>query len=212
MASTTKAGDERARRISRTARKALADAFRARALTVVDRLADEATELELEEALAQQSGVSAVSMLLQRWVPDQGAEGPESLDMLAPALAEGVRQSQALEAEAGGLLTRQQVAELLGITPAAIDQRRRRSQLLAVETLGGHYRYPTCQFAEQGTLPHWAAVLDALAEVEDGWSKLAMVLSPADPLGGHTVVEVLRAEPDVAVLNEVLLMARAWGA
>jgi hypothetical protein len=54
--------------------------------------------------------------------------------------------------------------------------------------------------------------LDALAEVEDGWSKLAMVLSPADPLGGRTVVEVLLAEPGPDVLNEVLLMVRAWGA
>jgi hypothetical protein len=190
----------------RTSREALADTWFDQATGLLERIRDEATEAELQEALSQDSSVSGISMLLSR-----AAKAVSDFDELAPALLRGVRERDRLLEEAGGGLTRTQVAELLDLTPAAVDQRRRRGQLLFVESIGGQYLYPQIQFTSSGTLPHLADVLGWM-RVKDGWMRLDMLTSEMDSLGGRSPIDVMASDPSDELLEELRSALMSWGA
>lgn len=200
-----RATKQRGAKANRSSREALAETWFDRATELLERVRDEATEEELEEALAQPTSVSGVSVLLSRL-----AEAASEFDALAPALLRGVREQERLLEEAGGGLSRAQVADLLGVSPPAVDQRRRRGQLLFVETLGGQFLYPACQFTEKGTLPHLADLLGWMG-VDDGWMRLDMMLSPLSPLGNRTPIHVLAAGSSEADLEELRAILQSWG-
>ena len=191
---------------ARSPREALADTWFDRATALIERVRDEASEEELAQALAQPTSVSGVLLVLTR-----SATAVSDFDATAPALLQGVLEQERLLTDAGGALSRAHVSDLLGIQPPAVDQRRRRGQLLFVETLGGHYLYPACQFTAEGTLPHLADVLGWM-RVEDGWMRLDMMLSPLSPLSGRTTVEVLRSGATPAELDEMRSVLENWGA
>jgi hypothetical protein len=138
---------------------------------------------------------------LARAAADQAvAEALHHLDPLAAAIARGAEVRVRLAERAGGLLSVEQVARLLGITRAAIDKRRALGKALAVR-VRGDWHYPGCQFRDGEVI---AGVPEVLA-CTSGWAALDFLLAEAEPLGGRTPLECLRAGD----LAPVLRMLRA---
>jgi len=60
-----------------------------------------------------------------------------------------------------------------------------------VPRANGEFLYPAFQFTEDGTLPGLARVLQAF-QVEGPWTRLSVLLSPADAVDGRTPLGALR--------------------
>lgn len=97
--------------------------------------------------------------------------------------------------DTGGLRRR-----LGGVKRQALEGRRRRNTLLAVEADDGSLLYPTWQFTKDfGVVEGLPAVLRELGKVaEDGFSKAVWLTTPQDVLGGRTAAEWLseRGDPE----------------
>lgn len=92
---------------------------------------------------------------------------------------------------AGGLLTAEEAAEHLGTSPSHIERLRRRDAQLGVER-DGEYVYPRCQFTETGVVEGLPEALRSFKNVPDGWTRLSVLVSGEDELGGQRVIEALR--------------------
>jgi hypothetical protein len=57
-----------------------------------------------------------------------------------------------LAQKAGGVLTRSNVEELLGVTPEAVDQKRQSGQIMGI-SYGSEIRFPVAQLVAGGTAP-----------------------------------------------------------
>lgn len=130
------------------------------------------------------------------------------LDPTARAILRSVEVKKELLDRAGGALATGEVADLLGVTREAVHQRRRRGTLLAVETGAGEYRYPARQFTEDGTVPRLADALAAFHEVENPWTRLSVLVSGQDALGGDAVFDALRAGRVEEALEEIRRFGR----
>src|SRR5215207_1416955 len=115
---------------------------------------------------------------------------PSLRDPLASARARGAATKSDLLARAGGALSAEEVATLMGMTVAAVDEQRQRGTLLGVRQGRRVILYPACQFAADGALPGLGKVLAAFA-VEGAWTRLSVLLSPAPALGGATPLDAL---------------------
>lgn len=122
----------------------------------------------------------------------------------ALARVEGLLYRRELLEKAGGVLGVGMVAELLGLTRDAVDKRRKRGRLVAVD-LGRHgWRYPAFQFTGEGLLGGLEEALEAL-EPEDGWVALSFFLEEAEELGGETPAEALAEGQTEAVIDVAAL-------
>ncbi|HYZ33463.1 MAG TPA: hypothetical protein VE684_14430 [Crenalkalicoccus sp.] len=165
----------------------LREAFRQRALGAVERMAREAPPEALVAALAASTDVGT----LARATADQAAsDALRRLDPLAAATARGAEARVRLSEEAGGLLSTEQVATLLGITRAAVDKRRSVGKTLAVR-VRGDWHYPAAQFRDGEVLP---GIPEVLAHMPDasGWAILSFLLAEESALGGRTPLAALR--------------------
>lgn len=112
--------------------------------------------------------------------------------------------------KAGGVLGVAEVAGLLGLKRDAVDKRRKRERLVAVD-LGRHgWRYPAFQFAADGLLPGLEEALEALRP-EDGWVALSFFLEGAEELGGRTPAEALADGDARAVVEAAALYGEHVG-
>ena len=102
------------------------------------------------------------------------------------------------------------MGELLGISRQAVDQRRRKGELLALQPGGKRaYRYPAWQLEEGGTLPGLKNIL-AILERHDPWMRLQFFLREHPRLGGKRPLDVLR-EKRGAEMDRVLDAAKTYG-
>lgn len=162
-------------------------AFIQRYTDVLERVAQEASTEALQDALASADDVGGLAGVLEHVA---ATLPPAQPDPLAGARMRAVRIRRELMDRAGGAFTTGQAAGLLGITPQAIHGRRERGNLLALRAPNGDYLYPRFQFSAQGVLPGLAEVLAAF-QVDDPWTRLSVLLSPAGQLGGQTPVQAL---------------------
>lgn len=79
---------------------------------------------------------------------------------------------------ARGMYTRAQAAEILGISPAAIDKRRQRRHLLAVPYDTG-IRYPAAQFRDGKVVAGLTPILEAFGGM-DPWGQLQLLVAPIE--------------------------------
>jgi hypothetical protein len=95
--------------------------------------------------------------------------------------------------DTGGLRRR-----LGDIQRQALEGRRRRNTLLAVEADDGSFLYPTWQFTKDfGVVNGLPAVLKELSKVaQDGFSKAVWLTTPQDELDGQTAAEWLAGSGD----------------
>lgn len=95
----------------------------------------------------------------------------------------------------GGCLTAPQLAQVLGISRQAVNQRRLAGTLLGVLD-GGRYVYPRCQLDRScmATLPGLKQMLDILRDKgADPWTIFLFLASEQDALEGAAPIDVLAA-------------------
>jgi hypothetical protein len=119
----------------------------------------------------------------------------EEKDPLAEARLKGVEEQRRLLSEAGGSVGVTEAAKILGISRQAVEARRKKDRLLAVATGRHGRRYPLCQF-DEASLDKVVRGLDrvlAVIDDEEGWMRLAFLLSPEERLKGATPLDALRS-------------------
>ncbi len=132
---------------------------------------------------------------------------PLSKAPLAAARVRGARARQELLKSEGGTVSAAKLAKLLGVTPQAVDERRKRVRLLALDRGKHGFMYPVWQVGEDGrTLPGLEKVMAAL-HGHDPWGKLVFFLTKDPRLKGKRPLDALR----IGQLNPVLLAAKTFG-
>ena len=119
-------------------------------------------------------------------------EAREGRSSKADAIARGVAIKQRLLQEAGGTLSSETVAGLLGVTRATVAKYRRDEKLLGLPTPGGDFLYPAGQFDNDRPLPGLAHALAAF-RTGDPWYRLQVLLTPDPNLDGITPLAALKA-------------------
>jgi hypothetical protein len=175
----------------------------ARILAAVTNLAKSTSNHQLNQVLGATSDYSVLLRLLAQ---------PEALaflaerDPLAPARLRGLQVRERLLAAEGATLTAEEASQILGVSRQAIDNRRKRGSLLAVQLGRRGYRYPAWQFTVDGVMPGLRETLKTLAD-QSPWIHLAFMLNANAWLDGHRPLDALRSGEFDAVLNA----ARQYG-
>lgn len=176
--------------------------FVQRYAATIRRIAEVAPTAVLLKALANSDEVGGLAAALS-----ESLDIPRAHDPLSRAKARATQIKRRLLEEAGGACEAGDVAELLGITPQAVHQRRNRGALLAVQRPNGQWMYPRIQFEPIETANRMGEVLSAF-KVNDSWARLSVLLSRTDSLGGRRPIDVLR-EGDV---EGAILAVASFGA
>ena len=128
-------------------------------------------------------------------------------DPLAKAKLRGLTLKQQLIEAEGGCASSEEIAEMLGISRQAINQRRQRGKLIGLPRGKGKYIYPLWQFTDTGkTLVGLETVLKQLSEV-DPWTQITFFLNPNLRLNNKTPLEVLQMGEIEPVVNSATAFA-----
>lgn len=160
--------------------------FMERYQETVRRLAQSAPTGVLVRALGAADELSGLAGALAEVV-----EIPRAHDPLARARARTAQIKLRLLDDAGGALDAGEVAQLLEISPQAVHQRRSRGTLLAVPRPNGQWVYPRFQFEPVELAQRMGPVLAAFS-VDEPWTRLSVLLSRAESLGGKRPLDALR--------------------
>ena len=183
------------------------EALRRRITETLLRAVDTLPEEVLAEALAAASPLESAALVLGgAAAPELGRATPWTRELLR-----GARFKTEIVGAAGGLLSTGEVAELLGISPQAVQQRRTRGTLLALPTAQGDWGYPALQFDDAHRVrPGVRAVLAANAEI-DPWERLAILTEPVDPAGAGTEILLERLDEE-EVAHRACRLLESFGA
>ena len=127
-------------------------------------------------------------------------------DPFIAAKLRGLKRKQQMLETAGGALTSERVAEVLGISRQAVDKRRTSNQLLALTQGRRGYSYPGFQFEDGKTITGLEEVLAQLKEL-DPWMQMVFFTSPNERLGDKTPLERLKK----GLVSEVKAAAVGFG-
>jgi len=127
-------------------------------------------------------------------------------DPFIAAKLRGLKRKQQMLETAGGALTSEQVAEILGISRQAVDKRRAATQLLALTQGRRGYSYPSFQFEDGRPITGLQEVLAELKEL-DPWMQMVFFTSPNERLGDKTPLERLKK----GLVSEVTAAAAGFG-
>lgn len=162
------------------------------------------TPSELMRAVEAASPAATVAQIISA-APDLGIQDESAWTR---ALARGAARKQEMVQGAGGVLSSSQVAELLGITVSAVNQRKNRHRsILAVPLSGGEWGFPARQFADGAVREGVAEVVRAAGEMNP-WVLLSILLGDAGEPGGPTLLDQLENEQ---VRADVLQRIRTYG-
>lgn len=132
----------------------------------------------------------------------------EDLDQLRLALRCGATEKQArIIAAAGGLLTSEEVAKLLGYGGRQTPNNKKRSgKLLTVSfpNRRGDF-FPRCQF-EGSHVRSWVSEL--LKRIPNGWSALAFLTAKRERIDGESFLQMILGDP--SRIQEMLEAADAY--
>jgi hypothetical protein len=158
---------------------AIQDAFIRRTAHAIERLATQANEATLVEAMAAPTDFGTLARVLI----DLGAIGSAvaEIDPDAIDLVREIEHRADIVRRAGGMLSAEDVGKLLNISRQAVDKRRRSGTLLALRQ-GGDWLYPRAQFHEHEVIPDLAIVIRGL-EVSGPWVTLEFLVTEDDVLG-----------------------------
>jgi hypothetical protein len=127
-------------------------------------------------------------------------------DPFIAAKLRGLKRKQQMLETAGGTLTSEQAAEVLGISRQAVDKRRAAAQLLALTQGRRGYSYPSFQFEDGKPITGLEEVLAELKEL-DPWMQMVFFTSPNERLGDKTPLERLKK----GLVSEVKAAATGFG-
>jgi hypothetical protein len=139
------------------------------------------------------------------------SSAPETMQLIAedPFVAakfRGLRRKQQMLETAGGALTSEQTARVLGISRQAVDKRRASNQLLALTQGKRGYSYPSFQFEDGKTITGLEEILAELREL-DPWMQMVFFASPNERLDDKTPLEGL----EKGLVSEVKAAATGFG-
>lgn len=161
------------------------------------------TPSELMRAVEAPSPAATVAQIISA-APDVGIPDESAWTR---ALARGAARKQEMIQRAGGVLSSSEVAELLGISVSAVNQRKNRHRsILAMPLSGGEWGFPARQFVDGGVRPGVAEVVKAAGEMNP-WVLLSILLDDAGPEGA-TLLDRL---DDEAVRRDVLNRIHTYG-
>jgi hypothetical protein len=153
------------------------------------------------ETLKKASDFDVLRTLAARTAEMQGSE-------LAKAHLRGLDARRTLITKAGGMLDGGDVAQLLGMTTAAVHKRYQAGQLLGIREEKRRISYPGIQFDGPRVVRDLPRVLAVLAEDDnDELAQLRFLAGSNARLGGRTPIEALKA----GAVDQVLASARAFG-
>jgi hypothetical protein len=166
---------------------AIQDAFIRRTAHAIERLATQADEAILVEAMAAPTDFGTLARVLTAF----GAIGSAvaEIDPDAVDLAREIEHREAVVRRAGGMLSAEDAGKLLHMSRQGVDKRRRSKALLAVRQ-GGDWLYPRAQFHEHEAIPGLADVIRGF-EASGPWVTLEFLVTEDDVLGGLTPREAL---------------------
>ena len=128
-------------------------------------------------------------------------------DPLAKAKLRGLKLKQQLIEAEGGCGSSEEIAEMLGVSRQAINQRRQRGKLIGLPRGKGKYLYPLWQLTDTGkTLAGLETVLEQLSEV-DPWTQVTFFLNPNLRLNNKTPLEMLQMGEIEPVVNSATAFA-----
>ncbi|WP_348625560.1 helix-turn-helix domain-containing protein, partial [Methylosinus sp. 3S-1] len=170
----------------------LREAFLRRSIDTITRIAAHADPKILSDALAASTGFGALARVLADTATTEASL--VDLDPIAPLVARNAGHRVQILDAAGGTLSSNEVAQLLGVSRQAIEKRRRANALLAVR-MGRDWRYPRCQFDEaEGTVvAGLPKLLDVFAR-SGPWVAMDFLLTADEVLGNETPMQRLRRE------------------
>ena len=139
------------------------------------------------------------------------SSAPETTQLIAedPFIAakfRGLKRKQQMLEAAGGALSSERVAEVLGISRQAVDKRRASNQLLALTQGKRGYSYPSFQFEDGKTIAGLEKVLGELRDL-DPWMQMVFFTTSNERLGGKTPLEKLRKD----LVSDVMAAASGYG-
>jgi hypothetical protein len=168
----------------------LVQAFLARTGRALARIA----ALMPPERLLEAVGAATDTDVLYRSLQEAAAIGAEintnEPDPLTAALLRGAEMKRDMLKAEGGVLSAQQLARHLGMTPQGVGRKRERNQVFWVD-VGEGYVYPAFQVATSGLLPGIRDVLQAF-HVTDPWMRVSFMLTGDRRLDGQRPIDVLR--------------------
>jgi hypothetical protein len=110
---------------------------------------------------------------------------------LAAAYARGRVAREALLVAEGGVVSAEELGKLLGMTPSAVDERRRKGDLFAVHERGA-WLYPTWQVSNGAVLDGLNDVLEVLAQGKFGpWDIMIFFLRTDTERDGESPLQAL---------------------
>jgi hypothetical protein len=161
------------------------------------------------ERLVAAVGAATDTDVLFRSLEDAAAFGaevnPDTPDPLTAALLRGAERKRAMLRAEGGVLSAQQLAHHLGITPQGVGRKRERNQVFWVD-VGDGYVYPAFQIGASGLLAGVREVLAAF-RVSDPWMRVNFMLTGDRRLDDRRPIDVLRA----GAIADVVRAAAAYG-
>lgn len=165
----------------------LRQAFTNRYTPFVKRIAERAPADLLRRALSSEDPASGLATAI-----GEAVDLPPAKDPLARARARGVAGKQRLIDRAGGVLRVSEVADRLGISATAVQARRARGSILAVQQPNGEWVYPRCQFTDEGPLVEGLSEFLKAFHGATPWTQLSVLLAPSRRHGGRSALELLK--------------------
>jgi len=130
----------------------------------------------------------------------------DPLHPLAKALARGVDRRERLIKDAGRLLQLEDAAERLGLPPHTLTEQRLQKAVLAVQAEGGEWRFPACQFDEDGLIDGIGEFVRSFRDAEP-WTHLVVLLAPSLRYANRSAIELLKAGEIAAACS----ISGTWG-
>jgi hypothetical protein len=128
-------------------------------------------------------------------------------DPLAKAKIRGLAAQSKLLAAEGGCVSSHEAAELIGLSPQAVDKARKKGQLIAFPRGQNRYAYPHWQFEQGHALKGLKEVLQALAAEATPWVKAGFILGKNSRLGERRPLDLLRK----GKIDKVIAAAKSFG-
>ncbi len=207
---TAPAALENARPRSR-ANSLIADSvLRRRAIEVLNRAVASAiasaSEGTLEAILAAGDAAQALAVAPRDLPPAP----PERLAAERAAKARTANFRTEVTEKAGGMFARADVAQLLDVTPAAVDKQRQRGQILGVP-YGNDIRFPAAQFKDGAVVAGLKPVLAAFGDMNP-WGQLQLLVAPLDGFAEQqtSILDLLARGVDDDVRAQLLGLVRSW--
>lgn len=158
----------------------------------------------LEEVASARTDYAVLLRMLER---PEVLEALAADDPLAPARLRGIEARKRLLEEEGGTVSATEIGQMLGgISPQAVNKRRKAGRLLGLPVGENRYRYPVWQVEAGRVLPGFEEVL-AVFGVEDPWMRAAFFLGGNTRLGGKRPLDELK-ESNVETVKDA---ARSYG-